>query len=75
MVLRRGAVIAAEKLRDYILSPVHPDGWGKANYLARLGYSQANGKRLAFDLRVQVLPHPATPARARLVTVLPEARP
>jgi hypothetical protein len=111
VVLRRDAVIAAEKLRDYILSPVHPDGCGKADYLAKLGYSQANWKRLAFDLRVQVLSHPATPARvspygrkyeilaplkgpngktawirtiwivlkgqqrARLVTVLPEARP
>ena len=110
-MLRRDSVIAAEKLRDYILSPEHPDGWGKANYLANLGYSRANWRRLAFDLRAQVLPLPATPARAspygrkyeilaplrgpngktawirtiwivlkgqpraRLVTVLPEARP
>ena len=64
VVLRRDAVIAAEKLRDYILSPVHPDGWGKANYLAKLGYSQATWRRLAFDLRAQVLPRPARRARA-----------
>lgn len=64
MVLRRDAVIAAEKLRDYVLSPVHPDGWGKATYLAKLGYSRGAWRRLAFDLRVQVLPRPARPARA-----------
>ena len=35
-----GAIIAEAKIRDYLLSPTHPDGRGKAEYLARLGYSE-----------------------------------
>jgi hypothetical protein len=38
------AVISPEKLRDYILSPSHPDGKAKADYLAQIGYSQESWK-------------------------------
>ena len=34
------AIIPPDKLRDYLLSPTHPDGRAKAEYLGRLGYSQ-----------------------------------
>jgi len=42
-------------LRDYILSPTHPDGRGKAAYLSRFGYSQTEWLRLEQDLRAQHL--------------------
>ncbi len=58
------AVIAPEKLRDYILSPTHPDGRAKAAYLARLGYTQADWRRLEADLRAQILTRDAEPVRA-----------
>lgn len=57
------AVIAPEKLRDYILSPTHPDGRAKAAYLALLGYTQADWPRLDADLRDQILSRAAEPAR------------
>jgi hypothetical protein len=54
------AVIAAEKLRDYILSPTHPIGRFKGRFkgafFAQLGYAQADWQRLAADLRSQHLP-------------------
>ena len=51
----KDAVIPPEKLSRYILSPTHPDGRTKAQYLARLGYSGDDGPRLAADLREQHL--------------------
>lgn len=57
------AVIAPEKLRDYVLSPTHPDGRAKAAYLARLGYTQADWPRLEADLREQVLSLDAVPVK------------
>ena len=33
----RDAIIPPDKLRDYVLSPAHSDGRGKAEYLGRLG--------------------------------------
>lgn len=35
----QNAIIPQEKLCDYLLSTTHPDGRGKAEYLALLGYS------------------------------------
>ena len=32
---RQHAIIAPDKLRDYLLSAAHPDGRGKAEYLGR----------------------------------------
>lgn len=51
----RDAIIAPDKLRDYLLSVAHPDGRGKAEYLSRLGYSQYTAGRLEADLREQIL--------------------
>jgi hypothetical protein len=48
-------IIAPEKLRDYILSPKHPEGRAKATYLARIGYRQTEWRRLDADLRGQIL--------------------
>ena len=56
-------LIAPDKLRDYLLSPSHPEGRTKAAYLARLGYSQENWARLEEDLRQQHLSHEAIPSR------------
>lgn len=39
---RDRAIIDAEKLRDYLLSPSHPVGRFKAAFFASLGYTQAN---------------------------------
>jgi hypothetical protein len=43
------AIIAAAKLRDYLLSP--EESGGKAAFFARLGYTRANWDRFAADLR------------------------
>jgi hypothetical protein len=45
------AIIDPRKLRDYLLSPVHPKGASKASFFAWLGYSSWNWRRLASDLR------------------------
>jgi len=60
---QQDTIIPPEKLRDYLLSPSHPDGRAKAVYLARLGYSPENWARLEADLREQHLSHEAIPAR------------
>jgi hypothetical protein len=60
------AVISPEKLRDYILSPTHPDGRGKAAYLSRFGYSRTDWRRLERDLRAQHLILDAAPGRPSL---------
>jgi hypothetical protein len=60
----RDAIIPADKLRGYLLSTMHPDGRGKAEYLGRLGYSQDAFGRLDADLREQVLSFEAQPGRA-----------
>jgi len=55
------AIIPPEKLRDYVLSPIHPDGRAKATYLRRIGYSQEDWPRLETDLREQHLTREALP--------------
>jgi hypothetical protein len=45
------AVIAPEKLRDYLLSPVHPIGRYKALFFRTLGYDLTSGQQLETDLR------------------------
>jgi len=50
------AIIPAEKLRDYVLSPTHPVGRFKAAFFAELGYRQSDWPRLEADLRAQHLP-------------------
>jgi len=49
------AIIDAEKLRDYLLSPSHPVGRFKAAFFASLGYTQANWTKFWIDLRRQHL--------------------
>ncbi len=56
-------IIPADKLREYLLSPAHPDGRGKAEYLGRLGYSREAFGRLESDLREQILSLEAEPGR------------
>jgi hypothetical protein len=58
------AEIPMEKLREYLLSPRHPDGRGKAAYLARLGYTRETWQRLEADLRRQHLTLDASPGKA-----------
>ena len=45
------AVIPPEKLRDYILSPVHPVGRFKSVFFRGLGYEADNYERLESDIR------------------------
>lgn len=49
------AVIAAEKLRDYLLNPAHRRGGPKARVLNALGYFAENWERLEADIRAQHL--------------------
>ena len=58
------AVIPAEKLRDYLLSPTHPVGRFKAAFFGGLGYGAESWPRLAADLRAQHLILEATPIEA-----------
>ena len=45
------AIIDADKLQDYLLSPEHPVGRFKAAFFRSLGYSRANWAQLEGDLR------------------------
>jgi hypothetical protein len=45
------AIIAPEKLRDYLLSPTHPIGRYKSVFFRSLGYSQELWENLGRDLR------------------------
>ena len=49
------AIIEAGKLKDYILSPVHPVGRFKAAFFQKLGYSIADWKLLERHLRDLIL--------------------
>lgn len=48
-------IIAPEKLYDYVLNPLHPDGKSKARFLQEIGYDQAHWQLLEKDLREQHL--------------------
>lgn len=50
------AVIASEKLRDYLLNPTHRRGAAKAKLLMAMGYRPDDSRRLDADLRAQHLP-------------------
>lgn len=52
------AIIAPEKLTDYLLNPVHRRGAAKARLLLSLGYQRENPERLANDLRRDHLTQP-----------------
>jgi hypothetical protein len=51
LINRIAAVVPAEKLRDYLLSPTHPIGRYKATFFRTLGYDQSNWQVLGGDLR------------------------
>ena len=45
------AVVGEGKVRDYLLSSIHPVGRYKAQFFGSLGYDQESWRRLALDLR------------------------
>jgi hypothetical protein len=57
------AVIAAAKIRDYLLSTSHPVGRFKAPFFASLGYTVADWRRLEQDLLVLAGAGEAEPGR------------
>ena len=58
MIIPHDAIIAVEKVRDYLLKPRVKDD--KAKYLAQAGYTRAEYSKLANDLRNQLLPGEAS---------------
>jgi hypothetical protein len=52
------AIIPPEKLRDYVLSFLHPVGKFKAMYFRSLGYTSENWEYLEADIRT-ILDNPA----------------
>jgi hypothetical protein len=54
------AVIAREKLRDYLLNPMHRRGGPKARLLISLGYHAEECDQLEQDLRSQHLTNEVT---------------
>ncbi len=48
---RERAIVAREKLTDYLLNTKHRRGGSKAQLLRQFGYSAENWKRLASDIR------------------------
>ena len=45
------AVVAQEKICDYLLNPAHPDNGGKAAFFLALGFTREDWPRLAAALR------------------------
>ena len=60
------AVIDQAKLRDYVLSPIHPVGRFKAAFFTAMGYSRDEWAKLADDLRTQHLGREAEPIEANI---------
>ena len=57
------AIIAPEKLRDYVLNLAHSDGKSKARFLSEMGYDQVTWQILEKDLREQHLTIEAFPGK------------
>src|SRR6266581_3786077 len=55
------AIIDAAKIRDYLLSPVHPVGRFKATFFGDIGYAGDDWEQLAHDIREIVTAEEATP--------------
>ena len=53
----RLAHVAAAKVHEYLLSPVHPVGRFKCAFFASLGYARDDWRRLEADLRALVQNH------------------
>ncbi len=45
------ATVSERKILEYLLSPTHPDGWGKARFYQQHGYDPDNWEVLAADLK------------------------
>ena len=58
------AVVEPAKLRDYLLSTVHPLGRFKARFFNALGFSADRWQELESALRIQHLTQEAEPAPA-----------
>ena len=58
------AIIDEAKLRDYLLSEVHPVGRFKARFFAALGFTAGNWRAFDEALRTQHLTEPAVPGTA-----------
>lgn len=48
---RENAIVEAEKVRDYLLNPSHPDGWGKSEFFTTMGFRPDGWQVLAEALR------------------------
>jgi hypothetical protein len=57
VLLPKDAIIAEEKLKNYLLVPLPKDD--KSKFLAQAGYTLDNWQQLEQDLRLQVLTQPA----------------
>ena len=56
------AIVEERKLRDYVLSRIHPIGRFKAGFFASLGFSAENWADLASELKSLALEGQASPA-------------
>jgi hypothetical protein len=63
------ALIAPEKLRDYLLNPVHPLNRSKARFFRAPGYTQDDWTQLAVDLHTQHLTRDAAEGRSSLAFI------
>lgn len=52
------ALVDRAKLEDYLLSPTHRRGRAKRRFFVGLGYTRANWRRLAADLKSHLSKHP-----------------
>ncbi len=53
-------IVEHEKVRDYLLSEAHPDGYGKAEFFAAKGFRREVWQVLADALRQMVRDSPVT---------------
>jgi len=68
------AYVDPAKVRDYLLSPVHPEGRFKAAFFRSLGYSRARWPRLQRDLERLASSDGAIPAALTVFGQLFELR-
>jgi hypothetical protein len=52
------AVVAREKIVNYLLNPEHPDGWSKARFFSSLGFTIVEWHTFATALRKVATGHP-----------------
>jgi hypothetical protein len=57
---REHAVVEHEKVRDYLLNPAHPDGFGKAEFYTAMGFRRETWQVLAGALRQVAVNSPVT---------------